>query len=63
MGFNDDDAPKKAPTHEMGQVLDALSIEELTKRVTLLQEEITRLEQAKLKKSAVREAAGAFFKT
>ena len=62
MGFHEDDVSKKAPQHEIGQVLDALSIEELNKRVTLLQEEITRLEQAKAKKSAVREAAVAFFK-
>ena len=57
-------APKKAPArHELGQPLDALSLDELSERIELLQAEIARLEAAREKKSASRAAADAFFKT
>ena len=59
----DDDLPvKKKTTHEIGQDLSVLSIGELTERITLLEEEIARLETAKASKSATRTAADAFFK-
>jgi uncharacterized small protein (DUF1192 family) len=55
--------PKKAPArHELGQPLDALSVDELSERIDLLQAEIMRLEAAREKKSASRTAAHAFFK-
>ena len=66
--FGDDDpfgAPvRKKPTHhEIGQGLDALSLDELNERIGLLQEEIARLEQARRAKEASKNAADAFFKS
>jgi len=60
--MDDDLLPKKKTVHEIGQDLSLLSIGELTERVTLLKEEIARLEAAKASKSATRTAADAFFK-
>jgi uncharacterized small protein (DUF1192 family) len=55
---------KPAPSrHSLGEPLDALSVDELTERIALLQEEIVRLEAARERKSASRAAADAFFKT
>jgi uncharacterized small protein (DUF1192 family) len=56
----------KQPTpsrHNLGEPLDALSVDELTERIALLREEILRLEAARERKSASRAAADAFFKT
>ena len=59
----EDDLPvKRKTTHEIGQDLSLLSIGELTERITLLKEEIARLDAAKASKSATRTAADAFFK-
>ncbi len=56
-------APKKAPArHELGQPLDALSVDELGERIELLRAEIARLEAARENKSASRTAADAFFR-
>jgi uncharacterized small protein (DUF1192 family) len=60
--FDDDLMPKKKPVHEIGQNLDLLSVEELAERITLLEEEIARLEAEKAKKQASRSAADQFFK-
>jgi uncharacterized small protein (DUF1192 family) len=58
-----DERPRpKPPAHEMGQDLSALSIAELDERVDLLQREIERLKEARARKEASRDAAGAFFK-
>lgn len=63
MAIEDDDKPRTKLTHEIGQDLSLLSVEELGLRVTLLKEEIGRLEAAMTMKRATREAADRFFKT
>ncbi|GGI20341.1 DUF1192 domain-containing protein [Bradyrhizobium guangdongense] len=63
MAMEDDDRPRKKVTHEIGQDLSLLSVEELTERVALLKTEIGRLEEAATKKRASRDAANSFFKT
>jgi uncharacterized small protein (DUF1192 family) len=60
--FEDDDRPKKKVTHEIGQDLGLLSVEELSARVQLLQDEIKRLEADMAQKRATRMAADQFFK-
>jgi uncharacterized small protein (DUF1192 family) len=57
-----DDLPKKKITHEMGQELALLSVTELTERVTLLKDEIARLEAEMKRKQASKSAADTFFK-
>jgi uncharacterized small protein (DUF1192 family) len=66
--FSDDDpfgAPvRKKPTHhEIGQVLDALSVDELDERIALLEAEVARLREARRAKEASKNAADAFFKS
>ena len=63
MPTEDDDRPRKKITHEIGQDLSLLSVEELTERVALLKTEIVRLEEAATRKRASRDAANSFFKT
>ncbi len=60
--IDDDDRPKKKVTHEIGQELTLLSVEELAARVQLLRDEIGRLEADMAKKRASRSAADQFFK-
>jgi uncharacterized small protein (DUF1192 family) len=61
--MDDDDRPKKKITHEIGQDLYLLSVEDLTERIALLTAEIARLQEAATKKRASKDAASAFFKT
>ncbi|MBR0964846.1 DUF1192 domain-containing protein [Bradyrhizobium diazoefficiens] len=63
MPIEDDDRPRRKITHDIGQDLSLLSVEELAERVTLLQSEITRLEEAATKKRASRDAANSVFKS
>jgi uncharacterized small protein (DUF1192 family) len=63
MPIEDDDRPRKKITHEIGQDLSLLSLEELTERVALLSAEIERLQQAAAKKRASKDAASSFFKS
>jgi uncharacterized small protein (DUF1192 family) len=63
MPIEDDDRPRKKITHEIGQDLSLLSVEELTERVVLLKTEIGRLEEATIKKRASRDAANSVFKS
>lgn len=63
MAHDDDDRPRKKVTHEIGQDLSLLSVEELTERIALLTTEIARLQQAADRKRASKDAASAFFKT
>jgi uncharacterized small protein (DUF1192 family) len=63
MPIEDDDRPKKKISHEIGQDLALLSVEELGERIALLKSEITRLEEAATRKRASKDAANSFFKT
>ena len=63
MAIEDDDRPRKKITHEIGQDLSLLSVEELAERIALMTSEIERLQAAMSKKRASREAASSFFKT
>ncbi|WP_315835585.1 DUF1192 domain-containing protein [Bradyrhizobium prioriisuperbiae] len=63
MAAEDDDRPKKKVSHEIGQDLSLLSVEELDERIALLGSEIERLQTALGKKRASRDAANQFFKS
>jgi uncharacterized small protein (DUF1192 family) len=63
MAIEDDDRPRKKITHEIGQELSLLSVEELTERIALMNAEIERLQQAAAKKRASKDAANNFFKS
>ena len=63
MAIEDDDKPRKKVTHEIGQDLSLLSVEELAERIALLTSEIERLQTAMAKKRASRDAADRFFKS
>lgn len=63
MAIDDDDRPKKKASHEIGQDLALLSVEELGERIALLTFEIERLTSAQTMKRATRDAADRFFKT
>jgi uncharacterized small protein (DUF1192 family) len=60
--IDEDDRPRKKISHEIGQDLTLLSVTELTDRINLMREEITRLEADIARKQATRSAADAFFK-
>ena len=60
--IDEDDRPKKKVTHEIGQDLTLLSVEELGARVQLLHDEIARIEADMARKRASRSAADQFFK-
>jgi uncharacterized small protein (DUF1192 family) len=63
MAAEDDDKPRKKITHEIGQDLYLLSVEDLTERIALLNAEIERLQEAMTKKQASKDAANSFFKS
>jgi uncharacterized small protein (DUF1192 family) len=63
MPIEDDDRPRKKISHEIGQDLALLSVEELAERIALLTSEIERLQAAATKKRASKEAADSFFKS
>ena len=63
MAADDDDKPRKKITHEIGQDLYLLSVEELTERIALLTGEIDRLREAMAKKRSSKDAAASFFKS
>ncbi|MEO8758224.1 MAG: DUF1192 domain-containing protein [Devosia sp.] len=58
----DDDRPKKPKPHELGMVLDAMSVDELTDRIGLLEAEIARLKAAIESKQKSKSAAASAFK-
>jgi uncharacterized small protein (DUF1192 family) len=53
---------KKPLSHEVGMVLDALSVSELEQRIALLEAEIARLKAAIDARGATKRAAEAAFK-
>ena len=63
MPLEDDDRPRRKISHEIGQDLSLLSVEDLTERIALLTGEIERLQTALAKKRASKEAADNFFKS
>lgn len=63
MAAEDDDRPRKKVSHEIGQDLYLLSVEDLTERIALLNAEIARLQEAMTKKRASRDAANSIFKS
>jgi uncharacterized small protein (DUF1192 family) len=63
MPIEDEDRPRKKISHEIGQDLSLLSVEELAERIALLKAEIERLEAASAKKRASKDAASSFFKS
>jgi uncharacterized small protein (DUF1192 family) len=63
MAIEDDDRPRKKITHEIGQDLSLLSLEELNERIALLTSEIERLQQAVTKKRASKDAANNIFRS
>ena len=60
--IDEDDRPKKKVAHEIGQDLALLSVEELSDRISLLNDEVARLRAALEKKRVSRSAADQFFK-
>ena len=63
MAIEDDDRPRKKITHEIGQDLSLLSVEELNERIALLSSEVERIKEAVAKKRASRDAANNVFKS
>ena len=63
MAIEDDDRPRKKVTHEIGQDLSLLSVEELAERIALMNAEIERLQAAMIRKRASKDAANNFFKS
>jgi uncharacterized small protein (DUF1192 family) len=63
MAIEDDDRPRKKITHEIGQDLSLLSVEELADRIAMLSAEVERLREATTKKRASKDAANSFFKS
>ena len=63
MASEDDDKPRKKVSHEIGQDVSLLSVEELTERIALMHSEIERLQAAATKKRASKDAADRFFKS
>ena len=63
MAIDDDDRPKKKISHEIGQDLTLLSVEELAERIALMDAEIQRLQTSMQLKRATRDAADRFFKS
>lgn len=63
MPIEDDDKPRPKITHELGQDLSLLSVDDIEVRIAALTAEIERLTADAVKKRASRDAANAFFKT
>jgi uncharacterized small protein (DUF1192 family) len=62
MPMVDEDQPRRKMSHEIGQDLAALSLDELAERIALLRSEIERMEAVIRAKQASAAAADAVFK-
>jgi uncharacterized small protein (DUF1192 family) len=62
MAIFDDEPRKKARSHEIGQDLALLSVDELSERIAMLRDEIARLEAELKTKGATKSAAEALFR-
>ena len=62
MPIADEDQPTRKSPHQLGEDLSALSLDELAGRISLLRQEIDRIEAAIRAKQASAAAADAFFK-
>ena len=60
--LEEESPPRKKLSHEIGQDLALLSVDELEQVIALLQAEIRRLDEAMTAKRGSRDAAAAFFK-
>ena len=62
MAREEEDRPAPKPRHQIGEPLDAISVDELRQRILLLEGEIGRLGAEIDRKQASRSAADAVFK-
>ena len=62
MGILDEEPPRKAKPHEIGQDLSLLSVADLEERIGLLRAEIARLEADLKAKGSTKQAAEALFR-
>lgn len=63
MPIDEDDRPRPKATHELGQDLSLLSVDDIEARIAALTTEIERLKADAAKKRTSRDAANAFFKS
>ena len=61
MVASDEDGPRRASPHRLGEKLDDLSVHEFDERIAALRAEIERLEDAKRLKQAALDSAGSVF--
>lgn len=62
VAFMDEETPKPAKAHEIGQDLSLLSVDELKERIDMLKAEIARIEHELVGKDATKAAADALFR-
>jgi uncharacterized small protein (DUF1192 family) len=60
--LDDEDAPKKKRTHEVGMPIETMSVDELEERIGMLEGEIERLRQAITARKNTKEQANSLFK-
>jgi len=60
--MDDDDIVRRLKNHEVGMPLDSMSVDELTARIRLLEQEIERLQAAVDARKKTRSAADSIFK-
>ena len=58
-----DDLPRPRHVHVLGENLETVSLQELSLRISVLEQEIARIQSEISRKQASRSAADAFFKS